>query len=210
MKLYGFWRSAAAFRVRIAMNLKGLEPQTVSINLMAGEQADSDYDGVNPLHVVPTLVDGDAVLHQSVAIIEYLDETHPEPPLLPGDAAARGRIRAVALAIAADTHPLHTIRVYRYMVDAYGIDDDQFTAWTAQWLNAGFSAVEKTLKDRAGDFCFGETPTLADCCLVPQLAVAERFGIDMGLFPTLTRIGEKCLQMPAFEKALPANQPDAV
>ncbi len=209
MKLYGFWRSAAAFRVRIALNLKGLSPETVSIDLMAGEQSKAGYDAVNPLHVVPTLVDGNAVLHQSVAIIEYLDETHPEPSLLPGDAVMRARIRAVALAIAADTHPLHTVRIYRYLVDAHGIDDDQFTAWTAQWLNAGFSAVEKTLKDTNGDFCFGDTPTLADCCLVPQLAVAERFGIDMESFPTLQGIGEKCQQLPAFEKALPANQPDA-
>ena len=209
MKLYGFWRSSAAFRVRIALNLKGIVPEAVSINMMAGEQGGGDYSGVNPLHLVPTLVDGDAVLHQSVAIIEYLDETHPEPPLLPGDAASRGRIRAVALAIAADTHPLHTLRVYRHLQDSFGFDDDQFTAWTTHWLTTAFAAVEKTLKGTDGEFCFGNSPTLADSCLVSQIVVCERFGVEMGPFPTIARIGERCLEMPEFENALPANQPDA-
>jgi maleylacetoacetate isomerase len=176
---------------------------------MAGEQDGGDYDEVNPLHLVPTLVDGDAVLHQSAAIIEYLDEIQPEPSLLPGDVATRSRIRALGLAIPADTHPLNTIRVYKYLVDSYGINDDQFTDWTAHRMSIAFGAVEKTPAGTGGDFCFGNSPTLADCCLGPQIVVAERFGIDMGAFPTITGIGERCLKMPAFENALPANQPDA-
>ncbi len=209
MKVYGFWRSAAAFRVRIAMNLKGITAETVSIDLMAGEQGGGDYDSVNPLHLVPTLVDGGTVLHESLAIIEYLDETHPEPALLPGNAAARGRIRAVALAISADIHPLHTPRVYKHLKETFGADDDQFAAWTAHWNTTGFGALETILKGTGGDFCFGDAPTLADCCLVPQVFVCERFGVDMGLYPTITAINQRCLEMPEFVNALPGNQSDA-
>jgi maleylpyruvate isomerase len=176
---------------------------------MQGEQRGDDYGGVNPLRLVPTLVDGDSVIHQSLAIIEYLDETHPEPPLLPGDATRRGRIRAVALALSADTHPLHNLRVFGHLQDSFGADEAQCLAWAAHWTGITFGALEKTLAGSAGAFCFDDTPTLADCCLVPQIIAGQRFGVDMGSFPTIVRVGEHCLGMPEFENALPTNQPDA-
>lgn len=209
MKHYGYWRSAAAFRTRIALNLKGLEAEQVVVDVVGGEQLGDAYHDLNPLRLVPILVDGDTVIHGSLAIIEYLEELHPQPALLPGDAALRGRIRAVALVLTADTHPLHTTRVLAHLKDTFGADDDGLADWTVHWTGAAFSALEKTLGASAGEFCFGDQPTLADCCLVPQIIVGQRFGFDMGPYPTLTRIGERCLRMPEFETALPTHQSDA-
>jgi maleylacetoacetate isomerase len=209
MKLYGYWRSAAAFRVRIALNLKGIEAELVTVDVVGGEQRSEAYDKLNPMRIVPTLVDGDLTLIESLAIIEYLDERHPEPPLLPGDAVQRAQIRAVALALAADTHPLHTPRVFGRLMEEFGANEESNKAWLQHWVGITFDALEKMLPATAGKFCFGDAPTLADCCLVPQVIVGQRFGFDMAPYPLLSGIAERCLDISAFERALPTNQADA-
>jgi maleylpyruvate isomerase len=209
MKLYDFWRSAAGFRVRIALNLKGIATDRVPVNLFAGDHRDTAYGDVNPLRLVPVLVDGDVIVHQSLAIIEYLDEVRPEPPLLPADSATRAQVRGVALAFAADTHPLHNIRVTTGLREFMGASDEQCMDWSAHWSMVAFRAVEDLVAADGGQFCFGDTPTLADCCLVPQIIAGQRFEVDMTSYPAIMNIGERCLALPAFQDALPANQPDA-
>lgn len=212
MKLYDYFRSSAAYRVRIACNLKGVAPERVFVHLRRGDQRAEPYLDVNPFGLVPTLVtdEGDA-LGQSLAIIEYLDETIPSPPLLPGNASGRARIRSIAQAIACDIHPLNNLRVLRYLLHTVGVEEAQKDAWYKYWVDKGLEALERSLaRDPAtGRFCHGDTPTLADVCLVPQLANARRVDMDLSPFPTLTRIESHCIALQAFADAAPANQPDA-
>ena len=213
MRLYDYFRSSAAYRVRIALNLKGIRPdERTFVHLRMGSQRGHDYLALNPQGLVPALaLDDGAVLTQSLAIVEYLDETHPEPPLLPADPVERARVRAIALSIACDIHPLNNLRVLNYLIGTLGISREQKDGWYRYWIDVGFEALEKSLaRDRAtGRFCHGDAPTLADVCLVPQLANARRFEIDLSPYPTLIRIESACQALPAFADAAPARQPDA-
>ena len=210
MKLYGFFRSSAAYRVRIALNLKGLSYDQHAIHLRRNDQAKPDYRGVNPQGLVPALeIDGETLI-QSLAIIEYLDETHPEPPLLPAAPADRARVRALADIVACDIHPINNLRVLRYLIHTYGKSESDIGAWYNHWIDAGFQALETLLADdsRTGSFCHGDRPGLADIALVPQVVNAERYELDMSPYPTISRIFAACQKLPAFAAAHPDNQPD--
>jgi maleylacetoacetate isomerase len=213
MRLYDYFRSSAAYRVRIALNLKGIEPdERTFVHLRMGNQRAQDYLALNPQGLVPALaLDDGQVLTQSLAIIEYLDETHREPPLLPKEPAARARVRAIALSIACEIHPLNNLRVLNYLLGTLGLAREQKDGWYRYWIDVGFEALEKALaRDGAtGRFCHGERPTLADICLVPQMANARRFNIDVSPYPTLLRIESACNALSAFADAVPARQPDA-
>jgi maleylacetoacetate isomerase len=212
LKLYDYFRSSAAYRVRIALNLKGLAPERAFVHLAKGEQLAGDYLSVNPQGLVPTLVTDDGhVLSQSLAIIDWLDETHPVPPLLPADAVGRARVRSIALAIACDIHPLNNTRVLNYLSNTLGVTAEQRTGWYKYWIDLGFEALEKRLvgDPRTGTFCHGRSPTLADVCLVPQVANARRFHVDLAPYPAIVRIDAACAALPAFADAAPARQPDA-
>jgi len=211
VKLYNYFRSSAAYRVRIALALKGLAYEYISVHLTRGEQRAAGYVAINPQSLVPFLEDGDVRTAQSLAIIEYLDERHPLPPLLPATPEARARVRAIALAIACDIHPLNNLRVLRYITKVLGADDDAKNAWYRHWVEVGLSALETQLSSdgATGAFCHGDTPTLADVCLVPQLANARRYKVALEAFPTLLRIDERCRALPAFAAAAPERQPDA-
>jgi maleylacetoacetate isomerase len=213
MKLYSYFRSSAAYRVRIALNLKGLAYETVPVHLTrgGGEQLAPGYRKLNPQALVPVLEDGGRVLTQSLAIIEYLDEVHPQVPLLPKDPVARARVRALALAVACDLHPLNNLRVLNYLSGPMGLGDDAKRTWYRHWIAEGLGALEASLAgDRAtGRFCHGDAPGLADCCLVPQLANAYRFKCDVSPYPTLLRIEKNCQALEAFQRAAPDKQPDA-
>jgi maleylacetoacetate isomerase len=199
--------------VRIALNLKGVVPEQRNfVHLRMGNQRAQDYLALNPQGLVPALaLDDGQVLTQSLAIIEYLEETHPSPPLLPRDAAARARVRGIALAIACEIHPLNNLRVLNYLVNTLGASKEQKDGWYKYWIDVGFEALERQLaRDReTGRFCHKDEPTLADVCLVPQLANARRFSIDLAPYPTLTRIEAACRELPAFAAAAPDRQPDA-
>jgi maleylacetoacetate isomerase len=213
MRLYDYFRSSAAYRVRIALNVKGVAPdERTYVHLRMGNQRAQDYLALNPQGLVPALaLDDGHVLTQSLAIVEYLEETHPEPPLLPRDPVGRARVRSIALAIACEIHPLNNLRVLNYLIGTLGATREQKDGWYRYWIDVGFEALERRLaRDAAtGTFCHGEGPTLADVCLVPQIANARRFDIDMSPYPTLTRIEGACLALPAFADAAPARQPDA-
>jgi maleylacetoacetate isomerase len=212
MKLYDYFRSSAAYRVRIALNLKGVAPERAFVHLRRGAQRDAGYLDLNPEGLVPLLVTDDGTaLTQSLAIIEWLEETHPSPPLLPAAPLERARVRAVALAIACDIHPLNNLRVLKYLTGTLGADDAARDAWYAHWCAVGLQALEARLAREAatGRCCHGDTPTLADVCLVPQLANARRVDLDLAPFPTLLRIEAACLALPAFAAAAPSRQPDA-
>ena len=213
MKLYDYFRSSAAYRVRIALNLKDVKlADRTFVHLRMGSQRAQDYLALNPQGLVPALeLDDGRVLTQSLAIIEYLDETHPSPPLLPKDAAGRARVRAIALGIACEIHPLNNLRVLNYLTGTLGATDVQRNGWYKYWVDVGFEALERQLErdDDTGTFCHGESPTLADVCLVPQLANARRFKVDVSPYPTLTRIEAACNGLPAFAQAAPSQQPDA-
>ena len=212
MKLYDYFRSSAAYRVRIALNLKGLAPERVFVPLRKGAQRTDDYLALNPQGLVPALVtDAGDVLTQSLAIIEWLDETHPAPPLLPGTPVERARVRSLALAIACDIHPLNNLRVLNYLKNTLGISEGQKDGWYRYWIDMGFEALEHRLAHdpATGRFCHGDAPTMADVCLVPQVANARRFDVDVTAFPTLTRIEAACGELAAFAAAAPARQPDA-
>lgn len=209
LKLHGYFRSSAAYRVRIALNVKGVAVEHASRHLRKGEQREADYLRLNPQGLVPTLVlDDGRVLTQSLAIIEWLDETHPEPPLLPGDPFRRAQIRAFSLAIAADTHPLQNLRVLNRIRDLIG-DPEPAKTWAANVNAEGLAACAAMLASEPGPFCFGTAPTLADICLVPQLANARRFGVDVAAYPRLLQAEAAAVATPAFAEAAPDRQPDA-
>ena len=214
MKLYTYFRSSAAYRVRIALALKGLTPQMIPVHLLrdGGEQQSPEYLLVNRQGLVPALDDHGVLITQSLAICEYLDQTHPLPPLLPSDAVARARIRALVLAIACEIHPLNNLRVLNYLTTTLGISEAQKLAWYHHWIRLGFSALEAQLvhESATGIYCHGDTPTLADVFLVPQMANARRFDLDLSAFPTLVRIDASCRELSAFIAAAPQNQADAV
>jgi len=213
MRLYDYFRSSAAYRVRIALNLKGVVPdERTFVHLRMGDQRAQDYLALNPQGLVPALaLDDGTVLAQSLAIVEFLDETHPQPPLLPADPEGRARVRSIALAIACEIHPLNNLRVLNYLIGTLGVSREQKDGWYRYWIDVGFEALEKSLsRDPAtGRFCHGDAPTIADICLVPQLANARRFSIDLSPYPTLVRIESECSALPAFASAAPAKQPDA-
>lgn len=212
MELYTYFRSSAAYRVRIALNLKGLKTDYRYVHLIknGGEQHRPEYLALNPQGRVPTLVDDGHVLTQSLAIIEYLEETHPEPPLLPKDALGRARVRALAQVIACDIHPINNQRILKYLDQELHADEAARTRWYRHWVIEGFTALEKLLDNPAtGKFCHGNQPTLADVCLVPQVFNAQRFSVDLAPFPTIQRINEHCLTLKAFADAAPEKQPDA-
>jgi maleylacetoacetate isomerase len=214
MKLYDYYRSSAAFRVRIALNIMGLEVEQESVHLRRKDHRSDAYLAVNPQGLVPALVDDDGtVLTQSLAIIEYLDETRPDRPrLMPTDAAGRARVRAISDAIACDIHPLNNLRVLRHIDLTFDTDEaTRNEVWYKHWIAEGMAGVEGMLAGSGdiGEFCHGDTPTMADCCLVPQFYNAERFGCDMSGYPTAARINTTCLALDAFQRALPEVQPDA-
>jgi len=198
--------------VRIGLNLKGLEHQVTPVHLVrdGGQQHSEGYAALNPQELVPTLLHGERVLHQSMAILEYLDEVFLEPPLLPDDAPGRTRVRALAQLVACDIHPLNNLRVMQFFADTWNVPQPEREDWTRHWMRVGFDAMERLLVESVdtGRFCHGDTPTLADCCLVPQLFNARRFQVDLAAYPTLVRIEEECLALEAFDAARPENQLD--
>lgn len=211
MKLWGYFRSSAAFRVRIALALKGLPVEHAFVHLRRNEQRAPDYLAKNPLGLVPTLEDGPVVLTQSLAICEYLDETHPAPPFLPADPMGRARVRSLAYTIACDIHPVNNLRVLRYLLKPLGLDKAAHDAWYRHWIAVGFEALEKLLSDgKAGPYCHGAVPGLADICLVPQVFNAKRFYSDAELaaYPAIMAVFAACMAHPAFQAAAPENQPD--
>jgi maleylacetoacetate isomerase len=211
--LYGYWRSTAAYRVRIALELKGLTWENRPVHLVrdGGEQHAAGYRSINPQELVPALVDGERVFTQSLAIVEYLDETHPEPPLLPVDPRGRARVRALAQTMACDVHPLGNLRMLQALEQRFGATEAQRADWNRHWMALGFAAFEAQLADNVatGAFCHGDTPGLADLCLVPQIYNAMRWQLPMEPYPNVRRIHAACMELPAFQAALPERQPDA-
>lgn len=213
IRLYSFWRSSAAYRVRIALNLKGLPYETVPVHLVkdGGEQHSTAFAELNPQELIPVLMHGNRVLRQSMAIIEYLEDTWPEPALMPTIVRDRQRVRALAQAIACEIHPLNNLRVLQYFEHEWSVPQPERDEWVRHWILEGFTAAEAMVAEHpsTGIFCEGNTPSMADCCLIPQVYNARRFGVDMGQFPTLQRIEAACLELPAFDAARPERQPDA-
>jgi maleylacetoacetate isomerase len=214
MKLYTFFRSSASYRVRIALNLKGVAYDSVPIHLRrgGGEQLQPAYTGINPQALVPTLDDGGKILTQSLAIIEYLEEKYPVPPLLPSDPADRALVRSMGLIIACEVHPIQNLRVLNYVKATYNQTDEQVNSrWAQHWIDLGLSALEKMILAQSwhGRFCFGDAPTLADICLVPQLGNARRYGCDLAKYPTILGIEKNCMAIQAFADAAPEKQTDA-
>ena len=210
MKLYGYFRSSAAFRVRIALNLKKLDYENAAIHLRRNDQTKLDYLTVNPQGLVPTLDDGGRTLIQSLAIIEYLDEVYPDPPLLPSHPAERARVRALAEIVACDIHPINNLRVLRYLTHSLDHDETAIATWYNHWIDAGFQALERLLvgDPRTGTFCHGEAPGIADIALVPQVVNAERYRLALAPYPTIARIHQSCMALEAFATAHPDRQPD--
>ena len=213
MKLYTFFRSSASYRVRIALNLKGLTYEQVPIHLRrgGGEQLSAAYKAINPQALVPALEDGGRILTQSLAIIEYLEETHPNPPLLPAKPADKALVRGMALVIACEIHPIQNLRVLQYVKRQYNQTDEQVNRWAQHWIDLGLEALERMIvaQPRRGKFCFGDTPTLADICLVPQLGNARRYGCDLSPYPSILEIEKNSMALQAFADAAPEKQPDA-
>ena len=209
MKLYNYFRSSASFRVRIALGIKGLPFEYVSVHIAKGEHKKPEYANLAADTLVPLLDMGADKLSQSMAIIEYLDETHPAPALLPADALGRARVRALAQSIACEIHPLNNLRVLKYLVKELKLDEEAKNAWYRHWVRDGLASFEKQLAQLpAGKFCYGDTPTLADCCLVPQIFNGQRFNCDFSGLPRTMAAFEACMQLSAFDKAQPKNCPD--
>ena len=213
LRLFSYWRSSAAYRVRIGLNLKGLAYEIAPVHLLrdGGEQHGAEFRVANPQGLVPVLQHGQRMLRQSVAILEYLDEVFPQPALLPATARERQRARALAQLVACDIHPLNNLRVLQYFEREWHVPQPERDEWVRHWINAGLAAFEAMLADHpsTSTFCDGRTPTIADCCLVPQLYNARRFGIDLTRYPTIVRIEAACMELPAFDAARPERQPDA-
>jgi maleylacetoacetate isomerase len=209
MELFNYFRSSASYRVRIALALKGLLYEYKSVHLPKNEQTGEAYSAVSTAQLVPTLRDGEHSLTQSLAIMEYLEETHPTPALLPADALGRARVRAIAMDIACEIHPLNNLRVLRYLVRDLKVSEDDKNTWYRYWAETGLAAVERQLVMAPATFCHGETPTLADCCLVPQIFNARRFEARLDHVPQVMRVYEACMKLPAFESTRPEACPDA-
>jgi maleylacetoacetate isomerase len=211
VKLYTYYRSQASFRVRIALNLKGLAHDDTFLHLEKGDQFAAEYKALNPQMVVPTLIDGDVKLFQSLAILEYLDEKYPEPPLLPRDAAARAWVRGLALINIADSHPLIVPRIRHYLLDELQVGQEKMLGWIQHWLGAGLASMEALLAEHkeSGNFCHGERPTIADIALVTQVTPARTFECDLSPYRRVMRVYETCMAIPAFADAHPSKQPDA-
>ncbi len=214
IKLYTYFRSSASYRVRIALNLKGLPFESIPVHLLrdGGAQHSVDYARLNTTQLVPTLVDGAMTTGQSLAIIEYLDEVYREPPLMPAKSAGRARVRALSQSIACEIHPLNNLRVLQYLEHELKIDEAARAKWYRHWITLGFTALELMLENspETGEFCHGNRPTMADCCLIPQIANSRRFDTLLGAFPRIRRIEAACLALSEFQRAAPENQPDAV
>jgi len=211
LKLYTYFRSSASYRVRIALNLKQIAYEAIPIHLLrgGGEQHSPEFTACNPARLLPVLQDAAQTLTQSLAIMEYLEETYPQPALLPPQALARAQVRSLAYSVACDIHPLNNLRVLRYLKAPLNIDEEARAEWSRHWIELGFAALERTLEGQAGHCCVGDAPTLADCCLIPQVFNAERVHCAMDQFPTIARIYAHCLQLGAFARAAPAAQIDA-
>ena len=209
MKLYSYWRSTTSYRVRIALHLKGLSFETVPVDLVKGDQKRDDYAALNPLAGVPTLVlDDGTALTQSMAILDYLDAVYPDMTLLPNDPIERAKVRAAAQTIALEIHPINNLKVGDFLKSDMGQTQDDVIRWMCEWMHRGFTAFQEQI-DATGKFCFGDTLTQADLCLIPQLYNAHRWGLDLAPFVRLTDIEKNCLALPAFDAARPENQPDA-
>lgn len=210
--LYGYWRSSAAYRVRIALNLKGLSYEQRSVHLVknGGEQHSADFQRLNPNQLVPVLVDGQMTLNQSLAIVDYLDETYPEVTLTPSDKQQRYLVKAMAQDIAVDMHPLNNLRVLQYLTNTLDVNDDQKSRWYANWIIKGFDALEQRLQQTRGKYSVGDQVTLVDVCLVPQVYNAKRFNVDLTAYPNILEVTVSLNQLPAFADAIPEAQPDAV
>jgi maleylacetoacetate isomerase len=210
MKLFSYFRSSAAYRLRIALNLKGLDYEYVAVNLLQREQKSDDYLALNPQGLVPamTLPDGNT-LGQSIALLEWLEETQPEPPLLPAEPVERARVRSVVNHVACDIHPICNLAVTNYLKDRFDADQPDIIDWYTTWMHRGFTAIEQVLADNATPCSFGEQPCMADACLVPQVYNARRFDIDLAPFPHLQRVVDHCNTLPAFIEAAPDKQPDS-
>jgi maleylacetoacetate isomerase len=209
IELYNYFRSSASYRVRIALALKGLPFDYLAVHLQKNEQTAESYAAVSAARLVPLLHDGDAWVHQSMAIIEYLDETRPEPPLLPADALGRARVRAIAQDIACEIHPLNNLRVLRYLVQSMGVSEDDKNRWYRHWVESGLETVERQLAAQPARFCHGDQPTLADCLLVPQIFNAQRFECRLDHVPHVMGVFERCMALDAFESTRPEKCPDA-
>ena len=210
IRLYGYFQSSAAYRARIALNLKELDYELVAVHLTkdGGHQFTEEYTKLNPQQLVPAVVDGDVTLTQSMAIMEYLEEAYPGHPILPADPAGRARVRSLSQVVACDIHPLNNLRVRKYIVEDFGLAEDQGRTWQEHWINKGFAAYEKMVAG-GGTFSHGDAPTMADICLIPQMFNARRINMDISAYPNLLGIEEACNALPAFERAHPRNQPDA-
>jgi maleylpyruvate isomerase len=207
--LHGYWRSGTSYRTRIALNLKGLAYESRPVNLLAGEQGGDAYRAIDPQGLVPALEAEGEVLIQSPAILEWLEEIHPEPPLLPADPLGRAQVRAMAALVGCDIHPLNNIRVLRTLKRELGASGEQLSAWQARWIGDGFGALEQLIERHGGGFSWGESPTLADCYLVPQVYSAVRFGVDLEPYPLIQAVDERLRALPAVAAAHPDRQPDA-
>jgi len=210
VKLYTYFRSSAAFRVRIALNLKGLAYEPVFVHLAKGEHRAAAYAKVNPQGLLPTLeLDDGTRLTQSLAIIEYLDEAHPAKPLIPKDVLGKARVRSLSYLIASEIHPVNNLRVLQYLKRALGQNEDQINTWYRHWIADGLAKLEAELSGSRGKFCHGDTPTMADCCLVPQIFNAKRYQSDLAPYPSTMRVFDACMKLDAFDRAQPSRQPDA-
>jgi maleylacetoacetate isomerase len=211
MKLYGYWRSTAAYRVRIALHLKDIAFESISVHLVknGGEQHGNDYSELNHNNLVPTLVDGDFSLNQSLAIIDYLDQRNTENTLYPQEIKNRAKVQALALDIACEIHPLNNLRVQQYLASSLSVTNEAKQDWVEHWMNIGFMAIEKQLSTSAGEYCFADSVTVADIFLVAQVYNAHRFNVDMSAYPLINKVVKNCNELPAFIKALPENQSDA-